>query len=52
MDIINNEKAAIKALDDIMDTLDLSAKEHARILRKLDWHILPIISLLYLLAFL
>ncbi|KAH8832715.1 major facilitator superfamily domain-containing protein [Flagelloscypha sp. PMI_526] len=27
-------------------------KEHARILRKLDWHLLPFVSLLYLLSFL
>ena len=47
---INNEKPVIKVLDDVTDTLDLSAKEHARILRKLDWHILPLISLLCLLS--
>lgn len=32
--------------------VDHSEKERARILRKMDWHLLPFISLLYLLSFL
>lgn len=30
----------------------LRTKEKARILRKIDWHVLPLVSLLYLLSFL
>ncbi|KAG8214488.1 major facilitator superfamily domain-containing protein [Butyriboletus roseoflavus] len=30
----------------------LSTKENARILKKIDWHILPLVSILYLLSFL
>jgi hypothetical protein len=31
---------------------ELNPGERARILRKLDWHLLPFVSLLYLLSFL
>jgi hypothetical protein len=41
-DPVNNEK----------DIVELSPAERARLLRKLDWHLLPLVSLLYLLAFL
>ena len=41
-DPVNNEK----------DTVELSPAERARLLRKLDWHLLPLVSLLYLLSFL
>ena len=34
------------------DVLELSPAERARLLRKLDWHLLPLVSLLYLLCFL
>lgn len=51
MDIIEKEKP-VEVLDDVMDTLDHDPQERARILRKLDWHILPLISALYLLSFL
>jgi len=34
------------------EILDLTPTEHARLLRKLDWHLLPLISSLYLLCFL
>lgn len=52
MDIINDKKATIKTSGDVWEAIDLSAKEHTRILRKMDWHILPFISVLYLLSFL
>ncbi|KAG6375167.1 major facilitator superfamily domain-containing protein [Boletus reticuloceps] len=32
--------------------LQLSPAEHTRLLRKIDWHILPLVTLLYLLSFL
>ncbi len=32
--------------------VDHSEKERARVLRKMDWNLLPFISLLYLLSFL
>ena len=41
-DPINSEK----------DIVELSPAERARLLRKLDWHLLPLVSLLYLLSFL
>ena len=41
-DPINNEKGIVQ----------LSPAERARLLRKLDWHLLPLVSLLYLLSFL
>ena len=33
-------------------TTELSAQDHTRLLRKLDWNLLPLVSFLYLLAFL
>ena len=45
MDAVNNKEAAI-------EVPVLSTKEHARILRKIDWHVLPLVSMLYLLSFL
>ncbi|KAH7888879.1 major facilitator superfamily domain-containing protein [Phlebopus sp. FC_14] len=37
---------------EIVDAAQLSPAERSRILRKLDWHLLPFVSLLYLLSFL
>lgn len=52
IDVINDKEASIKVLDGARDAIDLSAEEHPGVLRKLDWHILPVVSLLYLLSFL
>ncbi|KAF8555237.1 MFS general substrate transporter [Imleria badia] len=38
--------------DDLKDAMDINTEVHARVLRKLDWHLLPLVSLLYLLSFL
>ncbi|KAG2148656.1 MFS general substrate transporter [Suillus bovinus] len=39
-------------LEEKQITEELNPKERARILRKLDWHLLPFVSLLYMLSFL
>ncbi|KIJ68115.1 hypothetical protein HYDPIDRAFT_107769 [Hydnomerulius pinastri MD-312] len=44
-----NEKGIIDKLEDVVE---VGSAERARILRKLDWHLLPFVSLLYLLSFL
>ena len=49
-DPINDEKVA--ASDGVKEVLELSPTERARLLRKLDWHLLPLVSFLYLLSFL
>ena len=36
----------------VYDVVKLSPAEHTRLLHKLDWHLLPLVSLLYLLSFL
>lgn len=38
--------------DSVRDAVNLSTEEHAGLLRKLDWHILPLVSLLYIFSFL
>lgn len=38
--------------DDMTDFAAITEKERARVLRKLDLHLLPFVSLLYLLSFL
>ncbi|KAF8133663.1 major facilitator superfamily domain-containing protein [Boletus edulis] len=52
-------KVGIDAIDDSKATIHISggatgldSKLHARVLRKLDWHLLPLVSLLYFLSFL
>ncbi|KAF8557618.1 MFS general substrate transporter [Imleria badia] len=50
-DPVNNEKN-IAVVDGASDVVELSRAEHAKLLRKLDWHLLPFVSLLYLLSFL
>ena len=52
IDVIDNRKAAIEVPGDARDTVDIDTKVHARVLRKLDWHLLPLVSLLYFLSFL
>ena len=48
---LNNEKD-VPAVDGAGDVVELSPAERAKLLRKLDLHLLPLLSLLYLLAFL
>lgn len=50
-DAVNNEKD-FAVVDDAKDVVGLSPVERARLLRKIDWHLLPLVSLLYLLSFL
>ena len=49
---MTDKKAAVGVLDVVGDAMDGGADEHANVFRKLDWHILPPVSLLYLLSFL
>ena len=49
---IETKNAAIEGPGGTGDTMDLNTQVHARVLRKLDWHLLPLVSLLYLLSFL
>ena len=51
-DHVNNEKATIVRHDGVSDVVELSPAERARLLRKVDCHLLPLVSLLYLLCFL
>lgn len=46
---VNKEKEVNDAGDHVVE---LGPTERARLLRKLDWHLLPLVSLLYLLSFL
>jgi sugar phosphate permease len=46
----HDEKSRIDHVDGVV--MEFGPAERARILRKLDWHILPVVSLLYLLSFL
>ena len=39
-----------RAVSGALQVVDFNAEVHARILRKLDWHLLPLVSLLYLLS--
>ena len=36
----------------LVAVFELSPAKHARLLRKLDWNLLPLLTLLYMLAFL
>jgi hypothetical protein len=54
---LSSEKVVTVGSEDVssgdVDTkVELTSAEYQKILRKLDWHILPIVSLLYLLSFL
>lgn len=46
-----DEKTASGFTGGALDAIDLGANAHARIMRKLDWHLLPLVTLLYLLSF-
>ena len=50
-DPTNNEKN-VAVIDGASDVVELNPAERAKLLRKLDWHLLPLVSLLYLLSFL
>jgi hypothetical protein len=54
IDAIDNKKVPIDpdALGGAGDTMVLGTEVHAMVLSKLDWHLLPLVSLLYLLSFL
>ncbi|KAF8843024.1 MFS general substrate transporter [Paxillus ammoniavirescens] len=47
----NNEKDIVEFIS-AQDGVEFGPAERARTLRKLDWHLLPFVSLLYLLSFL
>ncbi|KAH0827980.1 hypothetical protein J3R83DRAFT_3620 [Lanmaoa asiatica] len=51
-DAVENEKDVSIIVDGARDGVELSPAERARLLRKVDWHLLPLVSLLYLLSFL
>ena len=42
----------VTLVDGASDAVELSPAERARLLRKVDWHLLPLVSLLYFLCFL
>ena len=48
----DNDGKQIAAVDDASSVMELSPTERARLLRKLDRHLLPFVSLLYFLSFL
>lgn len=50
-DTINDEKD-VTFVEDVSDVVELHPAERARLLRKVDWQVLPVVSLLYLLCFL
>ena len=50
-DPTNSEKN-VAVIDGASDVVELNPAERAKLLRKLDWHLLPLVSLLYLLSFL
>ena len=42
----------VTLVDSASAVVELSPAERARLLRKVDWHLLPLVSLLYFLCFL
>ena len=50
-DPTNSEKN-VAVIDGASDVVELNPAERAKLLRKLDWHLLPLVSLLYLLSIL
>ena len=48
VDAVDSESAVSGALQ----VVDSNTELHTKLLRKLDWHLLPLVSLLYLLSFL
>lgn len=51
VDICHGDKD-VSIVDGTSDIGELDPADRARLLRKLDWHILPLVTLLYLLSFL
>ncbi|KAI9566944.1 hypothetical protein HD554DRAFT_1081364 [Boletus coccyginus] len=51
IDAIDNRKGAIEIAGDATDAIGIDTKVYARVLRKVDWHVLPLILLLYSLSF-
>lgn len=49
LQLVNKEHDKLSSTD---SGPDLSQAEHRRILRKLDWNLLPLVSVLYLFSFL
>lgn len=52
IDVVNQKEVAFEDPRDTANDTALNHEVHARILRKLDWHLLPLVSLLYFLSFL
>lgn len=50
--IYNKTAATIEVLDDVTAAIDLNTEVHTRVFRKIDWQLLPLVSLLYFLSFL
>lgn len=48
----NDNEKDVSLVDGASDIVELGPTARARLLRKLDWHILPLVSLLCLLSFL
>lgn len=48
----NDEKGVVVVRDEVSYVLELSPAERTRLLRKIDLHLLPLVSLLYFLSFL
>ncbi|KAI9573703.1 major facilitator superfamily domain-containing protein [Boletus coccyginus] len=51
IDVVNQKEVAFEDPRDTGNDTVLNYEVHARILRKLDWHLLPLVSLLYFLSF-
>ena len=52
---LDTDRSGDKSKKDVAvvdDVVKLSPAERTRLLHKLDWHLLPLVSLLYLLSFL
>jgi len=43
---------AIEVPGDVRDAMDINTKVHTRVIRKLDWHLLPLVCVLQFLALL
>jgi len=52
IEVVNQKEVTFEVPRDTGDDMVLNNEVHARILRKLDWHLLPLVSLLYFLSFL
>ena len=50
MGAVDDRKAAVEVPSHARNAMDIDTKVHARILRKLDWHLFPLITFMYLLS--